>query len=470
MGCSLRRCRTDTSGSCSSASSSAGVKDVTTVEGAHAKRFSESRVAPKPFRIVLEAARVRRARHPGRSLETGDARGAFLFRPRSPSSSPATSKSLTEAIGWVASLRPKLVRRQSNNVVLVADRQKSRVQEGHDLGHRATSSDHPAKFPVGHPRIPWGYVLSFHPSRLFNVLMNVRQPFLIGFGLLSFAVISMSAGSEDAIARRWEGRDYLQRGSIIYRENWERGGLDTSQWGAQCNNLTQTSSRRGSFTANQNVVAQGRWAARFDLPADPTKATACEVIHNRTLDLDTDDYYALDVFFPTNWREPGNMPKAFWGVAIAQLNYQMIHGGPLILAAHRNYVNLVVSTGYFNGSTLRWYSGNGIARGNLPSMYAIPRPLKLGVWHQLIVHVRWSSGMDGAIDVWHRTRGQRRWDKTVRFRARPTVQWSAANPASTSMRTWDKIGAYRGQSSFPISFWNDGFCRASTFRAAKSCL
>lgn len=306
--------------------------------------------------------------------------------------------------------------------------------------------------------------------RVFDVLMNFRQRFLIAFVLIAFAAMSISTVSEETIAQRSERGDSARRGSVIYRESWEKGGLDTSQWGAQCNNLTQTSSKRGSFFVSQDVVAQGRWAARFELPADPTKPTACEVIHNRTLDLDTDDYYALDVFFPTNWREPGNMPNAFWGVAIAQFNYQMIHGGPLMLAAHRNYVNLVVSTGYFNGSALRWYSGNGIGRGNLPSMYAIPHPLKLGVWHQLIVHVRWSSGMDGAVDVWHRLRGKRRWKKTVRFRARPTVQWSSAKPTSTSMRTWDKIGAYRGQSSFSISFWNDGFCRASTFRAAMSCL
>jgi len=38
-----------------------------------------------------------------------------------------------------------------------------------------------------------------------------------------------------------------------------------------------------------------------------------------------------------------------------------------------HYLNLTVNSGYFDGYTTRWRSGNGIARGNLPRMYAIPR-------------------------------------------------------------------------------------------------
>jgi hypothetical protein len=259
-----------------------------------------------------------------------------------------------------------------------------------------------------------------------------------------------------------------KRDSILYRENWEKGRLDTTQWGAQCNNLTEPNfATRGLFTVQRAVTGQGHWAARFDLPADLGRSTACEVIHDRTMDLGTDDYFSFQLYFPRNWREPGGV---FWGLVVAQFNYEAITGPPVGLAAHRNYVNLLVASGYFDGSATQWRSGNGIARGNLPRMYAIPRPLKLEVWHQLIVHVRWSAEMDGAVDVWHRVRGQKHWKKTVHFRGYPTVQWSRDRAATSNSGTTDKIGAYRGKSSFPISVFNDGFCRALNFTAAKSCL
>jgi hypothetical protein len=261
-----------------------------------------------------------------------------------------------------------------------------------------------------------------------------------------------------------------RRGSVVYGENWEKGGLDTSQWDAQCDNLTPPYvGTRGTFRVQKKTAGQGRWAARFYLPPETSKPTACEIIHNRTLDVGRDDYYALAILFPRTWKEPGDQPRSFWGMAIAQFNYQLITGGPVGLAAHRHHVNLTVQSGYFNGYATRWWSGNGIARGNLPRMYAIPRPLKLASWHQLIVHVRWSAKDDGAVDVWHRLRGKR-WTQTVRLRGKPTVQWSASKPAISDMRTWDKLGGYRGGSSSPASIWHDAFCRATSLKAAQSCL
>jgi hypothetical protein len=276
---------------------------------------------------------------------------------------------------------------------------------------------------------------------------------------VAVAGLTLSAGAD------------ARRASVVYGENWEKGRLDTSQWGAQCDNLTPPYfGTRGTFRVQRKMAGQGRWAARFELPPDASKATACEIIHNRTLDLGRDDYYALAVSFPRTWKEPGDQAKSFWGMAIAQFNYQMIAGPPVGLFAHRRYVNLTVQSGYFDGYATRWHSGNGIARGNVPRMYAIPPPLKLGSWHQLIVRVRWSTRNEGAVDVWHRLRSKRRWMQTVRFRGKPTVKWSASKPAISEMPTWDKFGGYRGESSSPASVWHDAFCRATSLSAAKSCL
>jgi hypothetical protein len=264
-------------------------------------------------------------------------------------------------------------------------------------------------------------------------------------------------------------RDGTGPGDILYREDWESGGLDLSQWGAQCNNLTEPNfATRGSFSVQRDHVDQGRWAARFVLPADTARPTACEVIHDRTLDLGTDDYYALALYFPKKWREPSGV---FWGLLVAQFNYEGIAGPPVGLAAHGAYVNLIVGSGYFNGVQTRWYTANGIGRGNLGRLYAIPRPMQRQVWHELIVHVRWSAGSDGKVEVFHRIEGRRkRWEQTVGLTGYPTVQWSSSRPATSAMGTTDKIGAYRAQSSFPVSALNDGFCRAVSFRAAQRCL
>ena len=83
--------------------------------------------------------------------------------------------------------------------------------------------------------------------------------------------------------------------------------------------------------------------------------------------------YALELYFPRTWREPAGV---FWGLMVSQLNYQGITGPSVGLTAHRNYVNLVVASGFFNGTVTRCRSGNGHARGNLPRMYTIRRPLR----------------------------------------------------------------------------------------------
>jgi hypothetical protein len=105
-------------------------------------------------------------------------------------------------------------------------------------------------------------------------------------------------------------------------------------------------------------------------------------------------------------------------------------------------------------------------------MTAVPAPLALGVWHELIVHVRWTTDSSGIIEVWHRLQGGGSWVKTVSLRGYPTVQWTAeAGPeALAGSVTSDKIGAYRGRADFPLTVWQDGFVRTTSFAAAAGAL
>jgi chitodextrinase len=263
-------------------------------------------------------------------------------------------------------------------------------------------------------------------------------------------------------------------GEVVFNGDFETGNVSQWTWGAQCANTGVPSSAslsRGTVAVQSEIVAQGNYAARIDLPAAPSDKTACETLSKRATGVGTDDYYGLMVRFPSGWREPSH---AGWGLAIAQLNYQGIWGAPVMLVAHADRVALVLQSGLCRSvntseSGCAYTSGPG---GNVKPMLAVPPPLALGAWHQLVVHLRWATDSSGVIEVWHRTKGASNWKKTVSVSGYPTVQWTAEKgpQASTAGFSSDKIGAYRGRADFPLTVWHDGFVRTSSFGAAVSAL
>jgi hypothetical protein len=258
---------------------------------------------------------------------------------------------------------------------------------------------------------------------------------------------------------------------IMFNGDFESGGI--SPWAAQCANTSSAPVlfTRGTVTVQSEIVAQGKYAARIDLPAAPRDRTACETLSKRPIGIGTDDYYGLMVRFPPGWREPS---PAGWGLAIAQLNYQGIWGSPVMLTAHADRIALVMQSGLCrsvdtNNPGCAYSSGPG---GNLRSLVAVRAPLALDAWHQLIVHVRWATDSSGVIEVWHRRKGARTWTRTVSLRGYPTVQWTSEEKpqAIGSSVTTDKIGAYRDQAEFSLTVWHDGFVRARSFAATASAL
>jgi hypothetical protein len=262
-------------------------------------------------------------------------------------------------------------------------------------------------------------------------------------------------------------------GEVLFVGDFETGDVSQWTWGAQCANTGLASTGtfvRGTIAVQSGIAAQGQYGARFDLPAG-SPHTACETLHKRQIGLGSDDYYGLMVRFPGDWREPSS---ADWGLALAQLNFENIWGAPVILAAHADHVALVVQSGRCESAQTSqpgcaYSSGPG---GNVAPMIAVPAPLALEQWHQLIVHVRWTTDSSGIIEVWHRQQGDSSWNKTVSLRGYPTLQWTAdmGPNAVTEMTTSDKIGAYRGSATFPLTIWQDGFVRTTSFAAAASAL
>jgi hypothetical protein len=288
--------------------------------------------------------------------------------------------------------------------------------------------------------------------------------------VLTALVVGMGCDSFDEPSGRTSAMD---GGPVMFNGDFESGDISQWTWGAQCANTGVPSSGnsvRGTITVQSEIVAQGAYGARFDLPAAATY-TACEALHKRRIGLRSDDYYGLMVRFPGNWREPSPVG---WGLSLAQLNFENIWGAPVILAAHANHVALVLQSGLCNSvhSSNPGCAYSSGASGNVAPLIAIPAPLALEQWHQLIVHVRWTTDSSGIIEAWHRLKGASSWNKTVTLRGYPTVQWTPEEgpQAIADSVTSDKIGAYRGRATFPLTIWHDGFIRSTSFTATASAL
>jgi hypothetical protein len=272
---------------------------------------------------------------------------------------------------------------------------------------------------------------------------------------------------------------------IVFGADYETGDISQWTWGAQCANTTSVPQLfvRGTITVQSEIAAQGRYGARIDLPAAP-EPSACEAIRKRTLGTGhgsppKEEWYALSVRFPTN------LQTNMWGMTFASLNYQLIWGAPLGFFVYGPsdasreplHARLVAQGGLCRpvgtppaqgGPGCQW--SNGLGSGNNP-MRIIPNSrFALGVWHDLLVHVVWTTdGAEALYEGWHRPRGGT-WLQTVNYApGQPSVQWTATRKAFATDTTSDKFGAYRGANSQPTSIWHDNICVATTRAAAESC-
>jgi PA14 domain/Polysaccharide lyase len=251
-------------------------------------------------------------------------------------------------------------------------------------------------------------------------------------------------------------------GGLNFSGDWETG--DVSQWsyGAQCANTGVSGDGRGTVNITTAPVSQARYSARFDLSSSGAPR-ACEVLRLRSLNVGTDDYYGMEIYLPSTWQEP----PVSWGMAIAQFNFEGIWGSPVALNAHGDHIRLITQSGYcssVNTSTPGCAYSNGIG-GNVPPQSIVPRgALRTGQWIQMIVHARWTRDSSGVVEGWYRYRGDSNWVKTVTQTGYPTVQWSDTSPCgSQNCATVDKVGAYTGAGSTPVTIWHDNFRIGSGF-------
>lgn len=258
-------------------------------------------------------------------------------------------------------------------------------------------------------------------------------------------------------------------GSVVFDGDLETGTISqyesTSMGGAQCANYGvdgNSYATRGNLRIVSDVVAKGSYAGRFDLPASGN-ASACELLRGRTVAMD-DEWYSMEVRFPDNWQEPSSYG---WGMSLAQLNFQDIWGGPLTMIAHAKSLDLILNSGLCSSSSCQYTSGDG---GNVPSLHLLTASnFSTGVWHQFLIHVKWTNGNDGVVETFHRVRGETAWTQTAKVSGYPTLQRTSSFVPDAGTKTVDKIGAYRGPAGYPLSIWQDNFCQATSMAAAQTC-
>jgi Polysaccharide lyase/Putative Ig domain len=249
-------------------------------------------------------------------------------------------------------------------------------------------------------------------------------------------------------------------GEIVFDGTWE-GADPASAWreihvsyGGGTYEFVKDSQRRGTV-------------ARVTLPSGGD--AAIEAIHHSPLNLGRTTVYGLAFKFPRDWR----VPSEGWGCLIAQLGYPLLKYTNIGLGVGRDYVGLEMHTGRIDWHG-RTPSAQAPATFDLyrrytdPKNYIIPRSrFKTGVWHLLVIQIKWATDSSGSLRAWHQMQGEVNWTETIDFEHIPTMQWgygitgaymsSVGKDAQGEPReVSDKVGAYRYDGSTPFKVFNDG--------------
>jgi hypothetical protein len=255
-------------------------------------------------------------------------------------------------------------------------------------------------------------------------------------------------------------------GDIVFDGTWE-GASPASPW-----REIHVSYGGGAYDFVKDPQRKGT-IARVTLPS--SGSAAIEAIHHSPLNLGSTTVYGLAFKFPRDWQ----VPSDDWGCLIAQLGYPLLKYTNIGLGVGADYVGLEMHTGFIN-----WHgrkpSADAPATFDLyrrytdPSNYVIPRSrFKTGVWHLLVIEVKWAMDRSGSLRVWHQVQGETAWTQTVDFEHIPTMQWGygitgaymsidGKDAQGEPREVSDKVGAYRYEGSTPVTVYNDGLLIGTT--------
>jgi hypothetical protein len=248
--------------------------------------------------------------------------------------------------------------------------------------------------------------------------------------------------------------------SIDLRGDFETA--NTSQW--------EGFEYHGVFTANYSQsnqlqivtspVRQGRYAAKFIVnPGDQYGGSSGERALLRFGDSrcsceseGEDFYYSWSTLFPTEWATPPG-----WAQILE------FHGDSRFLLAPIRF------NAAGDSLTVDMTTGQCASAGQCAYMRNTPvlSTLSKGKWNDFILHVRWTKGSNGVVEVWHRLEGSSSWREVVNLSGIPTLPWLSGQ---TDPTVYILYGLYTGSGSTARSLYGDAFSRATSFDEAASVL
>jgi hypothetical protein len=209
---------------------------------------------------------------------------------------------------------------------------------------------------------------------------------------------------------------------VGFRGGWETGRV--SPW----NGIEAEFDRPlgESFALVTRPVRSGRYAAKFVARqgySDYGSGDSSDAYWNSDEGEGDDYWYAWATLFPRDWREPYG-----WGL-FQEWHSHFPNGAPVAFDARANQVVLNV----FSGTV---FPGRGFEfERHIPLLATLNK----GRWNDFVVHIHWSVGTGGLLEVWHRVAGAGGFRKRLTMRGVPTLQ-RRDGVVSTNYVLW---GLYR---------------------------
>ncbi len=209
------------------------------------------------------------------------------------------------------------------------------------------------------------------------------------------------------------------------------------------------------FRVVTNHVRGGHYAARFEeRPGDfwPGNGTVrCLAVQGQTNECQGDNYYyAMSFFFPRPIT-----PNLLWETharsSIYSLSDPLSVAPNAIAATGTSYGTLATALSYRLNTGQAMWSGTSWSGWSDSEQIPIVSPIPIGVWIDIVVHVKFSFDNTGMVEVWERTLGHR-WPlrpKVQRIDV-PTMQYvpGGLDPGVPTARLsdtlYDSIGLYKG--------------------------
>jgi hypothetical protein len=211
------------------------------------------------------------------------------------------------------------------------------------------------------------------------------------------------------------------------------------------------------FRVVRNHVRGGHYAARFEeRPGDVWSGNGtvrCLAVQGQTNESQGDDYYyAMSFFFPRPIT-----PNLLWETHARSSIYSL--SDPLSVApnaivatgASSSYSTLATTLSYRLDTGQAIWSGTDWSGWSDSELMPIVSPIPVGIWIDVVVHVRFAFDNTGTVEVWERKLGHR-WPLSPQVERIdvPTMQYvpGGLDPnvptARQSDTLYDSIGLYKG--------------------------